>query len=174
MSMPMLEIPTPRPVDGSRFKAAMQRFPSGVVIATTRNREGLPRGFTASSFTSVSLSPPMVSLCLSASAECHRDFCEANHFSINILRQDHEALAGLFATRGADKFSGTQFVDGDRSMPLLSDAVARMVCRLRATHTHGDHTLLIGEVEAVDLGDDVGALLRFRQRFARIAMEVQA
>lgn len=174
MAMPVPDVAPPALADPEQFKAAMQRFPSGVVIATTRGADGGPRGFTASSFTSVSVAPPMVLLCLANAAACHRDFCEATHFAVNILGHRQEALAWLFATRGADKFAGGRFLDGPRGLPFLEEAIARMTCRLHATHVHGDHTLLVAEVEAVELGDDADAMLRFRQRFVRMAQESPA
>lgn len=156
----------------SLLKEAMQRYPSGVVIATTCSAAGSPRGFTASSFTSVSLNPALVLLCLARSAECHRDFNTAEWFAINMLRAEHETLALLFGSRGADKFCDTAFAAGPYGLPLLDDALAQLVCRKQAMHDHGDHTILIGQVELVNLGAHGTAMVRYERRFVSVSGEV--
>lgn len=168
MSMPAHDIGAEMKERCDAFKTAMQRYPGGVVIATTRNRSGAPRGFTASSFTSLSLLPPMILLCLAKTADCHSDFCEAERFAVNLLGQGHEALATRFATRGADKFADGAFVSGPCALPVCEDALAWMICRRRALHGHGDHTILVADVESIELGRDDDAILWYRRQFARI------
>lgn len=158
--------------DVATFKEAMQRFPSGVVIATTCNRAGEPRGFTASSFTSVSMNPALVLVCLSHGAECHGDFSSADWFAINLLRPEHETLAMRFSTRGADKFAGDNFAAGAHGLPVLGDALAQLVCRKQAAHDCGDHTVLIGEVESIRLGSQGEAMVRYQGHFAAIGAGV--
>lgn len=158
--------------DGFSFKEAMQRYPTGVVVATTTGAGGQPCGLTASSFTSISLSPPLVLVCIARSASCYHDFARAPAFALNMLRPEQEALAVRFATRGADKFGAGEFVvDGD-GLPLLENALAHLVCEQAAWHQHGDHAILVGQVRSVGLGDEGAALARCRQRFSAIGAEV--
>jgi flavin reductase ActVB len=154
-------------IDPDAFKTAMGSFPCGVVIATTLDPQGQPWGFTASSFASVSLEPPLVLVCLARSAECHARFAVAQRFSISILAARDEALARRFATRGAPKFAGDEFVLDAHGLPLIRNAVAALTCRKFSEYGCGDHSVIIGEVQAVDLGGEGEAAVYYRQRFWR-------
>jgi len=149
------------------FKGAMGSFPAGVVIATARGADGEPVGFTASSFSSVSLEPPLVLVCLAKTAGCYRVFHAAQHFAINILSAGDEALATRFATRGAAKFAGDEFVHGVHRLPLVRDAVAQLSCRQHAVHEGGDHVILVGHVEAIGLDATRDPMVYFRREFWR-------
>lgn len=156
-------------IDLNEFKQAMASFPSGVVIAATLDREGEPWGFTASSFSSVSLDPPLVLVCPAKEADCYHAFATAPMFTISMLRAQDEALARLFATRGASKFEGAQFAPGEHGLPVMRDAVASLVCRKFADHDCGDHTIIVGEVLSVCLGSRQDALVYYRRNYWRFA-----
>ncbi len=158
-------------IDLNAFKQAMGSFPTGVVIAATLDREGESWGFTANSFSSVSLDPPLVLVCLGKEADCHRAFATARMFSINILRSQDEALARLFATRGASKFEAAQFTPGEHGLPVMRDAVATLVCRKFAEYDGGDHTIIVGEVESVCTGPRQDALVYYRRNYWRFAQQ---
>lgn len=157
-------------IDADTFKQAVGSFPSGVVIATTLDGEGKPWGFTASSFSSVSLDPPLILVCLAKTAECHAAFAAARLFSINILAADREGLARRFATRGARKFDGEEFVVGEHGLPLIRDAVAVLVCRKFADYDGGDHSIFVGEVQSVSHEAASDAMVYFRRRFWRFSL----
>ncbi len=152
-------------MDLQRFKDALASAPTSVVVVTTLDAAGQPRGFTAGSFTSLSLSPPLVLVSLDRRAECHAAFEEATHFAISVLAPEQETLARLMATRGAEKFTAGHFRAGPQGLPLAVDAVASFVCRLDQRHPGGDHTILIGAVEDVDLGAVARAMVHFRRGF---------
>jgi len=156
--------------DVSAFKQAMSRFPSGIVIATTVDGKGGLWGFTASSFTSVSLDPPLVLVCPAKSASCYAAFKAANLFAINILASDGESLAKRFATRGAGKFAGDHFVIAENGLPLIRNAVAVLICRKFADHDGGDHAIIVGEVRSVTLAKGTESLVYYRQKFGRFAL----
>lgn len=158
--------------DPAAFRAAMARFPSGVVVATTLDRDGHPRGFTASAFCSVSLHPPMVLLCLGRSAECHDAFAAARRLAISILAPGQDAVALRFATRGADKF-GQHMIDGPGGLPVVRDAAAVLDCRLHEAMPGGDHTILLCAVQEVALAGASGAgLVHHARRFWTVGEEV--
>src|SRR4051812_11360247 len=94
------------------FREAMAKFASGVTIVTTADSDGAWWGFTASAFSSLSLTPPLILVCLAASAESHPAFAAAAGFIVNVLGSEHEELALRFATKGADKFQGDTFRRG--------------------------------------------------------------
>ncbi|QIX53555.1 flavin reductase family protein [Rhodococcus sp. DMU1] len=135
------------------FREAMARFPSGVTIVTTVDEEGRQRGFTASSFCSVSMDPQLVLVCLATGAECHDGFERADTWLIHIAGMEHEAIVRRFAIRGADKFAGNDFTPHASGLPHLADAPVVLECRAHARYPGGDHTILVGEVVSVGLGD---------------------
>lgn len=148
-----------------RVKEAFSRFPSGVVIATARDLDGTPRGFTASSFSSLSLDPPLVLICLHRNAECHRCFENCGQFAVSILRPHHEPLARLLATRGADKFSGDGFVSGAHGLPIVRDALATLICRTEARFPGGDHTIITAAVEQAEAAAAADAMVHYARSF---------
>ncbi|MEU1953454.1 flavin reductase family protein [Nocardia rhamnosiphila] len=142
----------PEIAEPSTFRAAMARFPSGVTIVTTVDQQGRQRGFTASSFCSVSMDPQLVLVCLATSAECHATFEQADAWLVHIAAMEHEPVARRFATRGADKFAGDDFTPHASGLPHLADAPAVLECRAHARYPGGDHTILVGEVVSVSIG----------------------
>ncbi|MFJ5259273.1 flavin reductase family protein [Streptomyces sp. NPDC088387] len=135
------------------FRAAMARFPSGVVVVTTRCHDGTPRGFTASSFCSVSLDPPMILVCLANSADSATSFGGCDRFAVSVLSPVHRPLAERFATKGVDKFgSGGMRLSPD-GLPTVERALSELDCVIHARHPAGDHVVLIGRVTGVRLGE---------------------
>jgi flavin reductase ActVB len=159
--------------DPARFKEAMARLPGGVVIVTTLCEQGRPYGFTASSFSSVSMDPQLVVVSLAKSAECFPHFEVAGEFAVSLLREGHEDVAKAFATRGAPKFAGDGFRMAPNGIPVIADACASLLCETREVVTCGDHVLIVGEVGHVDLGDEGSALVYFRRRFWNVGREQQ-
>jgi flavin reductase ActVB len=153
----------------SRFRDAMAAFPSGVTIVTTTDSAGRWWGFTASSFCSVSMDPPLVLVCLANSAECYPVFREAEQWVIHVIRPDHADLAYTFATRGADKFAGDHFRSNGRGLPVLESASAALHCLRFETRIAGDHTILLGQVVEVDYkGAESAPAIYFRRAFHRL------
>lgn len=129
-----------------RYTAALAKFPSGVTVVTTVDDAGRPWGFTASAFTSVSLDPPEILVCLDRSADCHAAFVASKHFAVHIVGRGQEELARRFATKGEDKFAGVDHAPGSWGSPLLPDALVALECRIAAQLPGGDHTILVGDV----------------------------
>lgn len=136
------------------FKAAMSRWVTGVTVITTRSRAGEIAGLTASSFTSVSLDPPLVLFCLGHASTSKPAFDATDGFVVNVLGAGQQALAGGFAKLGGDKFADVGWRPGLRDMPLLDDALAHLECRIVQKHPGGDHTIVVGEVERIDVRED--------------------
>jgi flavin reductase ActVB len=143
-----------RDVAPAAFRSALARFPSGVTIVTTRDDDGAPWGFTASAFSSLSLRPPLVLVCLDRSADCHPTFTGAQRFAVNILTPAHERLARRFATKGADKYGDAAFAGDDGAPPMLEGASAVLQCETEDAIDAGDHTILIGRVTDALVGED--------------------
>ncbi|MDT3442977.1 flavin reductase family protein [Pseudofrankia sp. BMG5.37] len=146
------------------FREAMALFPSGVTIVTTTDHTGRWWGFTASSFCSVSMDPPLVLVCLAAKAECHPAFAAAERFVVHVVHPEHADLAVRFATRGADKFADAGFRAGEHGLPVLDRASATFSCVTHAVQPAGDHSILLGRVERTSVGEEHPAVY-FRRRF---------
>jgi flavin reductase ActVB len=146
------------------FREAMALFPSGVTIVTTADGDGRWWGFTASSFCSVSMDPPLVLVCLAAKAECHPVFETAERFIVHVLPPEHAGLAVRFATRGADKFADAGFQSDEHGLPVLDRACVTLSCSTHAVQPAGDHSILLGRVGRISVNDDPPALY-FRRRF---------
>ncbi len=140
-------------IDGKTFRDSMGRFPIGVVIATVRDKEGHRWGFTASAFSSLSMKPPMILVCLDTKADCHHAFLTADYFGVNILRPQHQSTALRFSSKGVDKFAEANFITGKHGVPLLSDALVALECRMDVMLRGGDHTILTGIIENATVQD---------------------
>lgn len=143
---------TLRGLGPTAFKAAMARFASGVTIVTTHDADGTPRGFTASSFCSVSLDPPLVLVCLAKSASSYPAFRDCDRFAVSVLRAEQTGLARRFAEKGADKFTHGRFVAGTSGVAVVDDALALVECTAEHRYEAGDHVILVGRVEHADAG----------------------
>ena len=141
------------PVTEDDFRSALSRFPSGVTVATTKDAAGRPHGITVSAFCSVSLVPPLVLICIEGTTASHNAFAESGVFVVNVLKESQQALSEQFAAPAVDKFEDVDFRSGIEGVPVLKDALASVECRLRHVYGGGDHTIYVGEVETVNLGD---------------------
>jgi flavin reductase (DIM6/NTAB) family NADH-FMN oxidoreductase RutF len=105
---------------------------------------------TVSSFTSVSLDPPLILVCIDRNARFLRDFSPEQPFAVNILSEHQQDIAARFADRKEeDRFSGVEWAAGWNALPLLSGVVATFACRLEQRVLGGDHFILIGEVREI-------------------------
>ena len=133
-------------VDPNHFRKACSQFATGITIPTVLGPDGQPHGFTANSFTSVSLSPPIVLVCVDHKANVIEHFRAADSFAINILEETQQALSNRFAGRGHDRFEGVNWRKGELGVPLIEGAIAHMECRVTDVLEVGDHSLFFGEV----------------------------
>jgi flavin reductase ActVB len=140
------------PVTPTEFRTAMRCFAAGVTVVTTRDPDGRPTGLTASAFTSVSLEPPLVLVCVDHAAAAHPSVRTHGWFAVNVLRREQEPLSRRFAASGGDKFTGVPYREGWAHLPVLEGVLAALECRVVATHEAGDHTIFVGRVEGITLG----------------------
>jgi flavin reductase ActVB len=135
------------PVDSATFREAMANFPSGVTVVTTRDKNNQPRGFTASSFCSVSLNPPLVLVCVANSANSYAVFAECRHFAISLLQPHHREIAQRFADKDVDKFADGGLILTQGELPAVDGALTVLDCVATDRRAAGDHLILIGQVE---------------------------
>lgn len=146
----LLASPSAAPAMGDDAKRALRdafgSFATGVTVVTTRQADGAPRGFTANSFSSVSLDPPLLLVCIAKTAHSCEAFVSAEHFAVNVLADDQKEVSGLFASRSPDKFSLARWHAGPQDMPMISGALAGFTCARHRLVDAGDHLVLIGRV----------------------------
>ena len=154
-------------IDRDLFRAVMGRFASGITVITARSTDGAPHGMTVSAFSSLSLDPPLVLVCVGTEATMAPLLAEATAFGVNILGDGQEALSRRFAGKLDDRFAGIGYTDGLLGAPILDEVLAWMQCRIVARHPAGDHVILVGQVEQADVRDGK-PLLYYRGGYASL------
>ncbi|HKK34877.1 MAG TPA: flavin reductase family protein [Paracoccaceae bacterium] len=134
------------PTDPPALRRALGRFATGVTVITTVGPEGGPLGFTANSFNSVSLDPPLILWSLSRSSQRLGAYRGASHYAVNILTADQEGIARQFASQAEDRFTKVEWRPGLGGAPVLEGALAVFECAHEAVYPAGDHELFIGRV----------------------------
>ena len=136
--------------DERQFRDALAQFATGVTIVCARAADGRIVGFTANSFNSVSLDPPLVLWSLARTSSSLAAFQAAERYAINVLAAGQVELARRFSRPHADRFAGVGYRLGWSEAPLIDGCVAWLECRRHALHRTGDHELFVGEVVTVE------------------------
>lgn len=157
-----------RGVAAERFRRTLAAHAAGVVVVTGTGRDGAPHGLTATSFSAVSLDPPLVSFYVGRDSTTWPRLRACGHFAVNVLAGDQPEVAARFAAQGVDRFAApTRWGGGRFGVPLLADVAAHLVCAPYRTIPIGDHELVVGLV--VDTGTSAATrpLLYHHGRFGR-------
>jgi flavin reductase (DIM6/NTAB) family NADH-FMN oxidoreductase RutF len=161
-------------VTADQFRAGLGRFATGVTVVTLRTPQDDVHGMTANAFSSVSLEPLQVLVCVERASHTHPLLAGASKFGINILSEQQQEISEFFARVEKDRASaeraGARFSFTASGTPLLEGCLATLECRLIAAHDSGDHTIFIGEVENLRTAEG-SPLLYYRGRYRRIASE---
>jgi len=138
-------------VDPTFFRAVLAQWASGVTVVTTvGNGDGRRYGMTASSFSSVAVDPPLISVCLASAGTTYRMIRRSGVFAVNMLGHDHRDISDRFATpeiAGRDRFANGDWDTAWTGSPVLADSLAWLDCVVTACHPAGDHTILLGSVQ---------------------------
>ena len=134
------------PVDAKILRNAFGSFMTGVTVVTTIAPSGEPRGFTANSFTSVSLDPPLLLICIAKTASSCAVFSKSSGFVVNILAEDQKETSGIFASKRTDKFTAVDWRRSDYSLPVISGSLSWFDCARREVIDAGDHVILLGAI----------------------------
>ncbi|GAA1071737.1 flavin reductase family protein [Nocardiopsis composta] len=155
-------------VGADAFRRALAAHPAGVVVVTA-DSGGRPVGLTATSFTSVSLDPPLVAFYIAATSSTWPHLRGAGQFAVNLLTEDQRDLAARFARRGGDRFAPpTEWTPGPGGTPLLGGAAAHLLCRSERTEEVGDHWLVVGRVRSADVHRPTRPLLYHQGGFGAL------
>lgn len=154
-----------RSLNSHDLRRALGSFVTGITIITTTDDSGRPVGVTVSSFSSLSLSPPMVLWCIAADARSAETFASSARFAAHVLAHDQWPLAERFATRGSDKFAALDWQWSDEQVPLIAGCAAVFECGREAVHSGGDHLIVTGLIRRFAVRN-VDPLAYHRGRYA--------
>jgi flavin reductase (DIM6/NTAB) family NADH-FMN oxidoreductase RutF len=151
-----------------RFRQVLGHLPTGVTVITAHHPDG-PVGMSANSVTSVSMEPPLILFCPAKSSTSWPRIRQSGRFCVNIFGAQHEEISRRFAARDVDRFAAVAWhsrTDG----PALDEAVAWIECTIDAEHEAGDHLIVVGAVDRLDVREDGGEpLVFFRGRYGSFA-----
>ena len=146
----------------AKFRRVMGHFATGVTVVASRRPDGRPVGLTVSAFTSLSLDPPLLLICIHKDAEAHDVLLQNGHFGVSVLKEDQQDVALTFATADPDeRFRDITVVEGPLGSPLVHGSLAWMECRISRSHPGGDHSIIVADVLECE-ADEGNPLLFFR------------
>ena len=154
-------------IDPRELRNVFGAFATGVTIITTKDTNGKPFGLTANSYTSLSLDPPLVLVCVDKKVDCYACFEQSKVFVVNILAEGQDQLSTRFATKGIEKFEGVATREGSVGVPLLDGAIGYIECKLVNGFEGGDHTIYVGEVQSASVTGD-RPLLFFKGKYSQL------
>lgn len=146
------------------FKNAVGKFPTGICVVTTSYQSEL-FGFTANSFTSVSLTPPLVSFCLNKNSFSLKSFLQSEYFAINILAENQSHLAQNFAQPKQDKFANIEYNLSENNLPILAGIISVLECKKYKEFDCGDHIIFVGQVVSAATDEQLSPLLYYKKTY---------
>lgn len=155
------------PVDPLEFRRTLGCFVTGVTVVTAMDERGQPRGLTANAFSSLSLDPTLILVCVDHGSDTFPVISAAPSFAVNILGEEQREISQRFAGKGESKFEGLSYHPGETGAPLLDGALAVIECDVAQFYPEGDHTIFIGAVRRVEHGPGK-PLLFFRGNYASL------
>lgn len=156
-------------IDQALFRRVLGCHATGISVITALAEGDVPVGMAVTSFTSVSLDPPLVAFCPDKKSSTWPQIEKAGRFCVNLLASDQHATCGSFASRGGDKFAGVDYEVSRHGVPVLSGALASIECEVHSVIEAGDHYIVLGRVLQMDALEEGAPLLFFRSAYSQIA-----
>lgn len=164
-------------VDQAAFRGALGRFAGGVTVVSALH-DGVDHLMTASAFCSVSLDPPLVLVCSHRSSRFHDAVLESGVWGVSVLAEEGRAASAWFAHRGRPlegQLDDVPHHRGELGTALLDDSLAWLECTTHAVHPGGDHSILVGAVQAARVREDVDdPLLYYRSHYGTIVRSAES
>ena len=157
--------------DQRAFRDALGRFATGVTVVTGLTTAGMPVGLTVSAFSSLSLSPPLVLICLDRATSALGAFLDGHWFVVNILGEAQGDLASTFADVDANRFDGLTFDTWDSGCPILSNCLPNLECSTEAVYPGGDHLIVVGRIARSRWAQFDRPLVHYDSAYASLAGE---
>lgn len=154
--------------DPRTLRDALGCFATGVTVVTCFDQDGQPFGLTANSFTSVSLDPALLLVCVHKDAASASALAAAGSFAVNVLQTGQQPASIRFSTRAHDRFGVNDWSPGEFGAPVLRESLGVFECERHAIHDGGDHYILVGRVLKASFDPKLDPLLYFRGRYRRL------
>jgi flavin reductase (DIM6/NTAB) family NADH-FMN oxidoreductase RutF len=154
--------------DSREYRDALGHFATGICIVTAAPEDEQPFGMTVNSFSSVSLDPPLILWSLQNNSECFASFEKSNTFGVNILASDQQPLSDFYAQKGDHNLEQDHYRLGKTGCPVLRGVLTSLECRIWARYPGGDHTILVGEVIAMEAQPDGQPLIFHKGQYGQI------
>jgi len=151
------------------YRDALGAFATGLVLVTARGCGGKPDGLIVSSFTSVSLDPPLVAFCPSVDSLTWKRMRQAGLIGVNVLADEHAEYARAAAAPGANRFAGVVHGETPAGVPRIDRTLAFLECRLEEEVRAGDHWIVVARVEAAEADRSRGPLVNWASGFRGLA-----
>jgi flavin reductase (DIM6/NTAB) family NADH-FMN oxidoreductase RutF len=132
-------------IEQHHFRRVCSKYATGVTVLTVLDSSGAPHGMTVNSFTSVSLSPPLILVCLDRQTSILGHFFPGTRFAVNVLHEEQKELSTCFARSSHDRFEGVAWNPGETGVPVLPEVLATLECVVTQIVEAGDHVVVIGE-----------------------------
>ena len=153
------------------FRRACGHFLTGVTIVTARQADGSAAGITVNSFTSVSLDPPLVLVCVDRRSSSYPAFAPGSAFAVHVLHHGQSYLSTRFATPRSDKFTGLTLRSGIAGAPILPEFTTLFECTTVSAQDSGDHGVFVGRVDRVEIRDTDAPLAFYRGAYVQMERE---
>lgn len=157
------------PFDAAKYRQVLGHFPTGVTVITAHGDDG-PLGVAIGSFASLSLDPPQVLFCAGHHSSTWPRIRAVGSFCVNVLAEDQEDVCRVFASKAADKFAEIGWRRSGNGSPLLDGVLASIDCTIEQVVPSGDHDIVIGAVQDLDVRHEGGPLVFFRGGYGRFAV----
>lgn len=139
---------------GASLREVMSAYPTGVTVVASRDADGSPYGLTVNSFTSVSIDPPLVLVCIGHTSTSHARLVATPAFAVNVLAAEQEEVATRFASEPSEgRFDDLPWTPSESGAPLIRGAAAWLECSTYEVLRGGDHSIVIGKVERSAVSD---------------------
>ena len=156
-------------IDQAHFRRVLGCHATGVSVISALAQGDVPVGMAVTSFTSVSLDPPLVAFCPDKRSSSWPQIEKAGRFCVNLLASDQGGTCGSFASRGGDKFAGVDYAISENGVPVLAGVLASIECEVHSVIEAGDHYIVLGQVLAMDAREEGNPLLFFRSAYSQLA-----
>ena len=153
-------------VEPLQFRQALSKFASGVTVVSTLTPQGEPVGVTVSAFSSQSLEPPLILICLDHATSQLRAYTDGGHFCVNILAAGQRDVSNAFAFPGPKPpFDVVNHKSGAFDLPVIQGTLASLICKREAVYPGGDHQIVTGRIHNIHIGEAEKSLLYFSGRY---------
>ena len=153
-----------RAASAEAFREACAKFATGVAVATVRASDGTPHGLTVSSFTAVSIDPPLILVCIDYACAFLEHFRASTHFGVNVLGESQRELSVIFAEKPEGRFEGVEWYRSESGVQLLRNCLTNIECRVSSIVEAGDHAIFLAQVVEVESREG-GPLLYFNRDY---------